>query len=300
VVADGSAGERPRVLISLKRNIVGGGRQRRRRLVKLCLVPGVGFADAVVARIGIFSMLADGSSAGRPRVLSGLRRTIVGGGRQRRRRLVKLCLVPGVEFADAVVARIGIFSMLAAGSGAGRPRVLSSLRRDIVGGGRQRRRRLIKLCLVAGMGFADAVVARVGIFSMLAAGGSAGRSRVLSSLRRDIVGGGRQRRRRLIKLCLVPGVGFADAVVARIGIFSMLAAGSGAGRPRVLSSLRRDIVGGGRQRRRRLTKLCLVPGMGFADAVVARVGLFSMVADGGSAGRPRVLSSLRRTIVGGG
>ena len=90
----------------------------------------------------------------------------------------------------------------------------------------------------------------------------------------------------MIKLCLVPGVGFADAVVARVGIFSMLAAGSGAGRPRVLSGLGRDIVGGGRQHRRRLIKLCLVPSVGFADAVVARVGIFSMLADGAAPGGP--------------
>ena len=103
----------------------------------------------------------------------------------------------------------------------------------------------------------------------------------------------------MIKLCLVPGGGFADAVVARAGIFSMLAAGSGAGRPRVLSGLGRDIVGGGRQHRRRLIKLCLVPSVGFADAVVARVGIFSMLADGSTAGRARSLSSsLRRTIGG--
>ena len=155
--------------------------------------------------------------------------------------MIKLCLVPGGGFADAVVARVGIFSMLAAGSGAGRPRVLSGLRRDIVGGGRQHRRRLIKLCLVPSVGFADAVVARVGIFSMLADGSSAGRARSLSSsLRRTIGGSARQRWRRLIRVHLVPGGGFANAVVARVGIFSMLADGSSAGRPRVLSSLRRD------------------------------------------------------------
>ena len=67
-------------------------------------------------------MVAGESGAGRPRVLSGLRRTIVGGGRQRRRRLIQVCLVPGVGFADAVVARVGIFSMLADESGAGRAR----------------------------------------------------------------------------------------------------------------------------------------------------------------------------------
>ena len=104
----------------------------------------------------------------------------------------------------------------------------------------------------------------------------------------------------MVRVYLVPGVGFADAVVARIGIFSMLAAGSGAGRPRLLSSLRCYIVGGGRQRRRRLIKVCLVAGVRFADAVVARIGKFFMLAAGGSAGRPRVLGGLRRTIVGGG
>ena len=98
-------------------------------MIKLFLVPGVGFADAVMAKIGIFSMVASESSAGRPRVLSGLRRTIVGGGRQRRRRLIKVCLVPSVGFADAVVARVGIFSMVTDESGAGRPPVLSGLRR---------------------------------------------------------------------------------------------------------------------------------------------------------------------------
>src|SRR3954452_9197277 len=135
MLADVSIARRPRVLSGLRRAIVGGGRQHRRWLIKLCLVPSVGFADAVVARVGVFSMLADGSSAGRPRVLSGLRRTIVGGGRQHRRRLIKLCLVPGMGFANAVMARVGIFSMLADGSSAGRPRVLSGLRRAIVGGG---------------------------------------------------------------------------------------------------------------------------------------------------------------------
>ena len=111
-------------------------------MIKLCLVPGGGFADAVMARIGIFSMVAGESSAGRPRVLSGLRRTIVGGGRQHRRRLIKVCLVPSVGFADVVVARVGIFSMLADGSSAGRARSLSSsLRRTIGGSARQRWRR---------------------------------------------------------------------------------------------------------------------------------------------------------------
>src|SRR6478736_4608290 len=117
-------------------------------MIKLCLVPSVGFADAVAARVGIFSMLAAGSGAGRPRVLSGLGRDIVGGGRQHRRRLIKLCLVPSMGFANAVVARVGIFSMLGGESGVGRAGSLSSgLRRTIVGGGRQHRRRLIKLCL---------------------------------------------------------------------------------------------------------------------------------------------------------
>ena len=137
MVADES-GAGPRVLSSLRRTFVGGACQHGRRMIRLCLVPGVGFADAVVARIGIFSMVAGESGAGRPRVLSSLRRTIVGGGRQRRRRMIRLCLVPGVGFADAVVARIGIFSMVAGGSGAGRPRFCSSLRRNIVGGARQR------------------------------------------------------------------------------------------------------------------------------------------------------------------
>ena len=54
----------------------------------------------------------------------------------------------------------------------------------------------------------------------------------------------------MIRVYLVPAVGFANAVVARIGIFSMVAGESGAGRPPVLSSLRRNIVGGARQRRR--------------------------------------------------
>ena len=131
-------------------------------------------------------MLADGSSAGRPRVLSGLRRTIVGGARQRRGRMIRGYLVRGVEFANAVVARVGIFSMLAAGSAAGRPRVLSGLGRDIVGGGRQRRGRLVKLCDVPGGRFA--VVTKMGIereliFSRVADGRAAGRPRVLISLR---------------------------------------------------------------------------------------------------------------------
>ena len=55
----------------------------------------------------------------------------------------------------------------------------------------------------------------------------------------------------MIKLCLVPSVGFADAVVARVGIFSMVTDESGAGRPPVLSSLRRNISGSARQRWRR-------------------------------------------------
>ena len=59
----------------------------------------------------------------------------------------------------------------------------------------------------------------------------------------------------MIKLCLVPGVGFANAVMARIGIFSMVGGESGAGRPRVLSSLRRTIVGGARQRRGRMIRV---------------------------------------------
>src|SRR6478735_7547610 len=96
------------------------------------LVPAVGFANAVVAGLGIFSMVG----AGRPPVMSSLRRDIVGGGR----RLIRVYLVPAVGFANAVVAGFGIFSMVGAGSGAGRPPVLSSPRRDIVGGSRQRRR----------------------------------------------------------------------------------------------------------------------------------------------------------------
>ena len=106
---------------------------------------------------------------------------------------------------------------------------------------------------------------------------------------------------RLIRLCHVPGVGFADAVVAKIGIereliFCMIAGESGAERRLVLTSLSRNIVGGGRQRRGRLLKLCGVPGGRFA--VVAKMGIereliFSRVADGRAAGRPRVLISLR-------
>jgi hypothetical protein len=138
MIAGESGAERRLVLTSLSRNIVGGGRQRWGRLIKLCGVPGGGFA--VVAEIGIereliFCMVADGSGAERPRVLSSiLGRDIVGSGRQRGRRLIKLCLVPSVGFANAVMARVGIFSMVTDESGAGRPRVLSTLRRDIVGG----------------------------------------------------------------------------------------------------------------------------------------------------------------------
>src|SRR6478735_7449779 len=174
-------------------------------MIRVYLVPAVGFGD--------------GSGAGRPPVMSRLRRDIVGVGRQRRGRLVKLCDVPGGRFA--VVAKMGIereliFSRVAAGSGAGRPRVLSSLGRDIVGGGRQRGRRLIKLCLVTAVGFADAAVARAGIFSLVAAGSSAGRPRSLgSSLGRNIVGSGRQCWRGLIRGDLVPGVRFAVAVMDR-------------------------------------------------------------------------------------
>ena len=164
--------------------------------------------------------------------------------------------------------------------------------------------RLIRLCHVPGVGFANAVVAKIGIereliFCMIAGESGAERRLVLTSLSRNIVGGGRQRRGRLIKLCGVPGGGFA--VVAEIGIereliFCMIADGSGAERCRVLSSLRRNIVGGGRQRRGRLVKLCGVPGGRFA--VVAKMGIereliFSRVADGRAAGRPRVLISLR-------
>ena len=256
-------------------------------MIKLCLVPGVGFADAVMARVGIFSMVAGESGAGRPRVLSGLRRTIVGGGRQRRGRLIRVCLVPGVGFANAVVARVGIFSMVADESGAGRPPVLSSLRRNIVGGARQRRGRMIRVYLVPGVGFANAVVARIGIFSMVGDESGAGRPPVLSSLRRTIVGGARQRRGRMIRVYLVRGVGVANAVVARIGIFSMVGDESGAGRPPVLSSLRRNIVGGARQRRGRMIRVYLVPAVGFANAVVARIGIFSMVGDGAAPGGPR-------------
>ena len=209
-------------------------------MIRVHLVPGVGFADAVVARVGIFSMVGDGSGAGRPRVLSSLRRTIVGGARQRRGRMIRVYLVRGVGLANAVVARVGIFSMVGDGSGAGRPPVLSSLRRTIVGGARQRRGRMIRVYLVPGVGFANAVVARVGIFSMVGGESGAGRPPVLSSLRRTIVGGARQRRGRMIRVYLVPAVGFANAVVARIGIFSMVGGESGAGRPPVLSSLRRD------------------------------------------------------------
>ena len=164
-------------------------------------------------------------------------------------RLIRLCHVPGVGFANAVVAKIGserelIFCMIAGESGAERRLVLTSLSRTIVGGGRQRRGRLIKLCGVPGGGFA--VVAEIGIereliFCMIADGSSAERCRVLSSLRRTIVGGGRQRRGRLVKLCGVPGGRFA--VVAKMGIereliFSRVADGRAAGRPRVLISLR--------------------------------------------------------------
>src|SRR6478609_356971 len=129
------------------------------------LVPAVGFANAVVAGFGIFSMVG----AGRPPVMSSLRRDIVGGGR----RMIRVYLVPAVGFANAVVAGFGIFSMVGAGSGAGRSPVMSSLRRNIVGGARQRRGRMIRL----------------------ADGSGAGRPPVLSSPRRDIVGGSRQRRR---------------------------------------------------------------------------------------------------------
>jgi len=112
---------------------------------------------------------------------------------------------------------------------------------------------------------------------------------------------GRQRRRRLIKVCHVPSVGLANAIAAKIGIeheliFCMIAGESGAERRLVLTSLSRNIVGGGRQRRGRLVKLCGVPGGRFA--VVAKMGIereliFSRVADGRAAGRPRVLISLR-------
>ena len=172
--------------------------------------------------------------------------------------------------------------------GAGRPRVLSSLRRAIVGGGR----RMIRVYLVPAVGFANVVVARFGIFSMVGGERGAGRPWVLSSLRRTIVGGGR----RMIRVYLVPAVGFANVVVARFGIFSMVGGERGAGRPWVLSSLRRTIVGGGR----RMIRVYLVPAVGFANVVVARFGIFSMVGGERGAGRPPVLSSLRRTIVGGG
>ena len=99
---------------------------------------------------------------------------------------------------------------------------------------------------------------------------------------------------------LVPAVGFANVVVARFGIFSMVGGERGAGRPLVLSSLRRNIVGGARQRRGRMIRVYLVPAVGFAHAVVARIEIVSRLADGSGAGRPPVLSSLRREIVGGG
>ena len=176
-------------------------------MISVYLVPAVGFGDAVMARIGIFSMVGGESGAGRPRVLSSLRRTIVGGARQRRGRMIRVYLVPAVGFGDAVVARIGIFSMVGGESGAGRPPILSSLRRTIVGGARQRRGRMIRVYLVPAVGFANAVVARIGIFSMVGGESGAGRPPVLSSLRRTIVGGARQRRRRMIRVYLVPAVG---------------------------------------------------------------------------------------------
>src|SRR6478735_8080918 len=147
-------------------------------MIRVYLVPAVGFGDAVVARIGILSMVTDESDAGRPRVLSSLRRTIVGGGR----RMLGVYLFPAVGFANAVVAGFGIFSMV----GAGRPPVMSSLRRTIVGGGR----RMLGVYLVPAVGFGDAVVAGLGIFSMVASESGAGRPPVMSSLRRTIVGGG--------------------------------------------------------------------------------------------------------------
>ena len=60
-------------------------------------------AEIGIERELIFCMIADGSSAEWCRVLTSLSRTIVGGGRQRRGRLVKLCGVPGGRFA--VVAK---------------------------------------------------------------------------------------------------------------------------------------------------------------------------------------------------
>src|SRR6478609_4997264 len=148
--------------------------------------------------------------------------------------MIRVYLVPAVGFANVVVARFGIFSMVGGERGAGRPLVLSSLRRNIVGGARQRSGRMIRVDLVRGVGVANAVVARFGIFSMVGGESGAGRPPVLSSLRRDIVGGARQRRGRMIRVYLVPAVGFANAVVARIGIFSMVGGESGAGRPPVL------------------------------------------------------------------
>ena len=144
-------------------------------------------------------------------------------GRQRRRRLIKVCHVPSVGLANAVVAKIGIeheliFCMIAGESGAERRLVLTSLSRNIVGGGGQRRGRLIKLRGVPGEGFAavaETGIERELIFCMVADGSAAGRRLVLSSLRRNIVGGGGRRRRRLIKVRRVP-VGFA--VAAKIGV----------------------------------------------------------------------------------
>src|SRR4029079_10035734 len=191
--------------------------------------------------------------------------------------MIRVDLVRGVGVANAVVARIGIFSMVGGESGAGRPPVLSSLRRDIVGRARQRRGRMIRVDLVRGVGVANAVVARIGIFSMVGGESGAGRPPVLSSLRRDIVGRARQRRGRMIRGYLVRGVGVANAVVARIGIFSMVGDGSGDGRPPVPRSLRSTIVGGARQRMVRMIRVDLVRGVGVANAVVARIGIFSMV-----------------------
>ena len=60
-------------------------------------------AEIGIERELIFCMIAGGSGAERRRVLTSLSRTIVGGGRQRRGWLVKLCGVPGGRFA--VVAK---------------------------------------------------------------------------------------------------------------------------------------------------------------------------------------------------
>ena len=118
-------------------------------------------------------MVGGERGAGRPPVMSSLRRTIVGGGR----RMIRVYLVPAVGFANAVVAGVGIFSMVGGESGAGRPPVLSSLRRTIVGGGSAAQGTNDQGVSCSRRGIRQRRRGQIGIFSMVGGGRGAGRPR---------------------------------------------------------------------------------------------------------------------------